>query len=112
MIQAQQNNFKYRNELLNKLTPAELLVEDWLIKNNIKYLKQKGFLIPFHRIVDFYIPRKKIIIEVDGDYHKLIKNKDALKDFLWLKKRGMKTIRLMNDEVFSGLHCSILSRIL
>lgn len=62
-----------------------------------RYIFQKGFLKPFHRIVDFYLPKKKTIVEVDGGYHKHTRERDALKDKLWLEQRGMKTIRIPNS---------------
>lgn len=110
--QKQRNNFKYRDKLIKKPTKEELIVKSWLDKQGYKYIFQKGFLKPFHRIVDFYIPKKKIIIEVDGLYHEYIRDKDLMKDKSYLKKRRMRTIRINNEQVMSGEYIDILSTML
>ena len=99
----------YRKELSKNATDAELIVRDFLIKNNIKHKFQKTFIKPFHRIVDFYIPKKKIIIEIDGGYHNNVTEQDKKKDFLWLKARNCKTIRITNEQVYSGEYKQMLS---
>lgn len=99
--QHQRNNFKYIEKLKSKPTEAEKSVMILLEQIGERYIFQKGFLKPFHRIVDFYIPKKKIIIEVDGGYHKDTREKDFLKDKLWLEKRGMKTIRITNEQILN-----------
>lgn len=98
---SQKNNFKYRNILIQKATKEELILKKFLEDNKIRFLFQKGFLKPFHRIVDFYIPRRKVIIEVDGDYHKepIVELRDLNKDIEWLWDRGMTTIRITNKEI-------------
>ena len=101
-------NSVYRKELELNPTMAELLVKQYLEEIGISFKFQKGFVKPFHRIVDFYIPNLSTIIEVDGGYHDLIKEKDLQKDYLWKHQRGMKTIRLMNDEVYTGLFKYVL----
>jgi very-short-patch-repair endonuclease len=106
-------NMIYRKRLLNKPTKAELIVRKWLKKrmhSNPKF--QKGFLKPFHRIVDFYIPKHKIIIEVDGGYHINTKEKDRIKDKRWLEERGCVTIRITNEDVFNGTYKKILTNFL
>lgn len=95
-------NSLYSAELKKKPTKAELIVGDFLWENKIHFKFQKGFLTPFHRIVDFYLATRNLIIEVDGGYHKNIKEKDIIKDEQWLKKRNITTIRLTNEEVFNG----------
>lgn len=95
-------NIQYVRELKNKPTKAEVVVGDWLWKNNYHFTFQKGFLTPFHRITDFYLATKKLIIEVDGGYHLETVQKDKVKDDTFLRERGLKTIRITNDEVFDG----------
>jgi len=98
----------YRKELQTNATETELIVRDFLKENNVKHKFQKTFINPFHRIVDFYIPKKKIIIEIDGGYHKQVADKDKQKDELWLKERGCKTIRITNEQVYSGKYQALL----
>lgn len=92
----------YRKELTINATETELIVRAFLSEKNIKHKFQKTFINPFHRIVDFYIPKKKLIIEIDGGYHKETVEKDKHKDELWLKERGCQTIRILNEDVLSG----------
>ncbi len=99
---SQKRNFEYVSKLKKNVTIAELLFKDFLDKHNIYYKFQKGFLIPFHRIVDFYLPKKKIIIEIDGEIHENLKADDLNKDYSFLKDRGFKTIRIKNSEIFDG----------
>jgi ATP-dependent DNA helicase RecG len=92
----------YRKELTQKATEAELVVKQFLEDWGVRHQFQKTFIKPFHRIADFYIPKKKIIIEVDGGYHQTTQRKDKIKDELWEKRRGCRTIRITNEQVFSG----------
>ena len=94
-------NSKFLKELRKNATKAELIVKEYLESKNIWFIFQKGFLIPFHRIVDFYIPKVGIIIEIDGGYHKDTEDKDSRKDYAWLM-RSMKTIRITNEQVYDG----------
>lgn len=95
-------NSKYRKQLKKKATKAELIFKKYAESLNYKVMFQKGFVTPFSRIADFYIPKYSLIIEIDGGYHKDIKAKDDFKDLMWLRKRGIRTLRILNDEVFDG----------
>ena len=49
------------------------LLNDWKIKydfQKIFYMRSKGGFIKNYYIADFYIPKRKIILEVDGQFHK------------------------------------------
>jgi len=68
---ARSNNSKYARKLRNNPTPAE---DNFLSKivgldlGNVMF--QKGFLAKgMHCIVDFYLPKYKLCIEIDGGYH-------------------------------------------
>lgn len=100
----QGRNNKYRDELKKHPTRAELIVREFLTKKGFYFIFQKGFITPFHRIVDFYIPKKKLIIEVDGEYHIQISGLDKRKDTYFLYLRGFKTLRITNEDVFSGFY--------
>lgn len=101
-------NSAYTYDLRRKPTPAEMIVGEWMWNNKIQFRFQKGFVAPFHRIVDFYLATRKLIIEVDGGYHQDTVAKDHLKDRLWLEKRSMRTIRVTNEQVYSGEFVKIL----
>lgn len=94
-------NSKYRKELSKNATSSELKVKQILSDLNIKFYFQKGFLVPFHRIVDFYLPFQHLIIEVDGEYHTqpAQKLRDLQNDAYFLKHRHIKTARIKNEEV-------------
>lgn len=97
--QTQRKNSFYRSNLIKKATRQEIIVKNYLDSKGVKYIFQKGFLKPFHRIVDFYIPSMRLIIEIDGLYHQYTKDKDELKDKLWSR---FKTLRITNEQVDSG----------
>lgn len=100
-INKQRNNSKYRIKLKNKATTEELIFKNFLEKKQIKFIFQKGFLSPFHRIVDFYIKKYRLIIEIDGGYHNNIKYKDNIKDKIW-KDKKFKTLRILNEQINNG----------
>ena len=53
-------------------------------------------------IADFFIPRSKTIIEIDGYYHytKIGKKRDVLRD-AFLKKHGYRVIHIPNKDVLT-----------
>lgn len=103
--QSQARNAKYIVELRKKATRQELKVKEYLDSQNIRAMFQKGFLKPFHRIVDFYIPKHRLIIEIDGGYHKDCVDKDLIKDLVWGR---FKTLRITNEQVDDGSYKKIL----
>lgn len=100
-------NNKYIQELRRKATPTEVIVGKWLITQGIYFIFQKGFFKPFHRIVDFYLPRRGIV-EIDGGYHNNTKEKDDKKDYLWGRDRYLSTVRITNEQVLDGSFIDIL----
>ncbi len=109
---SRKRNQEFVTNLRLNPTKEELIVKEWLLENKIKHIFQKGFLRPFHRIADFYIPKKKIIIEIDGGYHNNTKELDNIKDVLWLRDRGMITIRITNEQVLSSQYKELLGILL
>lgn len=97
----QRRNSKYRRELIEKATKQELIFKKYLEDNKIKFIFNKGFLKPFHRIVDFYIKKYRLIVEIDGGYHKTCVAKDKFKDETW-KKLKFNTLRILNEQVDDG----------
>lgn len=100
----QRNNSKYRINLINKATKQELIFKKYLESKNIKFNFQKGFLKPYHRICDFYIKKYRLIIEIDGGYHKNTIISDKNKDMVWCRFR---TLRILNKDVDNGKYVSI-----
>lgn len=65
--------------------------------------------VRFHRqysvgpyILDFFCPTARLAIELDGDQHKDAKEYDIERD-VFLKEKGITTIRFWNDEVLKNL---------
>ena len=101
-----ENNEKYKKILKKNITKSEKIVFDILKEKKIKFKFQKGFWTikgknkGFHCIVDFYIGSKKLVIEVDGGYHKEEdqKRKDGFRD-KWLREiKGVQILRIKNDD--------------
>lgn len=53
-------------------------------------------------IVDFYIPRAGLVIEVDGDIHDLQRDEDHRRS-LTLEAEGLRVIRFRNEAVLDDL---------
>ena len=89
---------KYSQELRKNMTPEERhLWYDFLKKLPLTVKRQ--FRIGDY-IVDFYIPEKRIIIEIDGRQHLMEENKNAdeARDQK-LKNRGLTVIRISNKTI-------------
>jgi len=92
-----------RIQLMKRTTPAEREMRRMLKYLGISYKSQKAF---FHRgtlfIADFFLPDKKIVIEVDGIQHstnqKQVEYDKRRTEFLE-SKRGVKVVRFTNSEV-------------
>jgi very-short-patch-repair endonuclease len=69
----------------------------------VAFRQQQGFYTPVYRIADFYLPYKNLIIEIDGTNHERLTEQDRMKDELFLRERGIRTLRVTNEQVLSGL---------
>lgn len=88
---------------MKRTTPAEREVKRMLKYLRIYYKPQKAF---FHKgtlyVVDFFLPNKKIVIEVDGIQHSIDQRQveyDKRRTEFLESKRGVKVIRFTNSEV-------------
>lgn len=74
------------------------------------YLKLLGYNYTFQHpiytkasffIADFFLPKERLVIEIDGGYHdELIqKKKDQNRDRILKEEHGFKTIRISNNDV-------------
>ena len=83
-------------------TKSEWLVWNCLLKWDklwYRFLRQKpisGY------ILDFYCPKLKLCIEIDGESHEWVGDYDEKRDFL-LKSLWIKTIRYKDDSVLHNL---------
>jgi very-short-patch-repair endonuclease len=95
----QSRNSLFRLKLISRATPQEIIFRDFLESKGISFIFQKGFLSPFHRIVDFYIKKYRLIVEIDGGYHENTTSFDQEKDKTW---RRFRTLRIKNSQVDDG----------
>lgn len=98
---------KNRAVLLKKATLAERAFCCYLAARGFAFRQQQGFYTPMYRIADFYLPEHYLIIEIDGSYHDPAK--DRIKDERFLQARGIRTVRLTNEQVLSGRIPPLLS---
>jgi len=98
------HNKKSLKEIRRNLRQTTTEAEDFLWQhlrnrklNELKFNRQHSI---GNYIVDFYCASKRLIIEVDGEVHKLHdqKEKDKLRDEN-LKEMNFKVLRFSNEEV-------------
>lgn len=105
-------NQKYHKEkrrhLRNNATPAERKLWSELRRSQldgIKFRRQQG-IGPY--IVDFYCPKFKLVIELDGESHNSIDAKEYdTERTQFLSLFNLKVIRFSNDEVYKNMDAVI-----
>ena len=93
-------------DLRRHSTPAESMLWDILRNNNFLHNKFYRQYPLYHDITgketffiaDFYCPKAKLIIEIDGDYHKYQLSKDQLRTEI-LNTLGLQVVRFSNEEI-------------
>lgn len=94
-------------ELRNNPTPAEYKL--WQVLRNRrcrghKFLRQKPIIYSqrnkkaYFFIADFYCAEKKLVIELDGQYHRTQQKYDQNRDLV-LEKLGLRVLRIKNSEL-------------
>jgi very-short-patch-repair endonuclease len=94
----------FSRQLRSNMTEAEKLLWSRIRR---KQLKERQFFrqrIIGRYIVDFYCPRDKLVVELDGGQHYTDegKKKDQARDD-FLKSKGLKVLRFSDREVFDNL---------
>lgn len=105
---------EFRKDLVTRQTKAECILARALLKyndefnfsyQNIIYIKKKSLIKKFY-IVDFFIPSKRLIIELDGEYHytkeQQIKDLERTKD---LETLGYRILRFDNYDITKDVTC-------
>ena len=102
---------RYSQELRKNMTDAERLLWSKLRRKQLRDCQFYRQRIIGSYIVDFYCPKAKLIIEVDGSQHydKEGKKKDKARED-YLNKLGMKILRILDTEVFKNLE-GVIERI-
>ena len=89
---------KNAQALRKNMTPEERhLWYDFLKRLPIRAHRQYNI---GNYIVDFYIPKKQLVIEIDGTQHltKEHKEKDIIRDN-FLKEQGLRVLRFSNESI-------------
>lgn len=99
-----------RKFLRNKMTPAEVALWRELKNEKLgyKFRRQHGV---GHYIIDFYCPKLKFAIELDGDIHTLehVHQKDLIRE-KFIRDCGITIKRFWNHQIFEDVD-SVLEEI-
>lgn len=93
----------YVSENKAKATKAEWIFFTFLCSQKIKFRFQKLFMggRKFY-IADFYLPKEKVIIEIDGDSHIGKEEYDKERDNFFINVKRIGIIHFKNEQIFSG----------
>ena len=93
---------KIRQKLISKATPAELDFKEKLKSLGVSFVFQKVIFVDSFQfyVVDFYFPKTKLAIELDG-YHHLDRAKEDLQRTKRLYSKLRKIKRFWNSEALS-----------
>ena len=93
----------YAKSNKNRFIKGEYLFRKVLLSYQIKHKRQ---IVIGHYIVDFYFPGRRLIVEIDGAYHKNRKEYDETREN-WLKNRGFIILRFTDEQVAQdGKYCA------
>ena len=88
--------------LLISRNKAELLAGEELKKYVNEVHEQVYFRIGNHSyFLDYYLPKYRLAIEIDGDYHKIRRIEDKERDKMF-NEIGIRTIRINSKDVLRG----------
>jgi len=95
---------RFSQELRKNMTDAERLVWSRLRRKQLKGFQVYRQRIIGNYIVDFYCPKAKLVIELDGGQHFTEEGlkKDAVRD-IWINSQGFTVLRFSDEEVLSDL---------
>ena len=114
-VMTQFNNLKnlkpIRKMLRNEPTPAEKLLWNKLRNSQLDDKKFRRQHSVGNYILDFYCPKQKLAIELDGDSHFTeVGIKSDAKRTEFLNNVGIRVLRFTNKEIFENLE-SVLKKI-
>jgi len=90
----------FRRKLRNNSTPAEAALWNILKEKKIAGLQFRRQFSIGNFILDFYCPKLRLAIELDGNYHDFVDIKDLERDKYLAENFGIQTIRFENKTVF------------
>jgi len=95
---------QFRKDLRNNLTPAEATLWKALQRSQLEGRKFRRQHSVRNYILDFYCPKEKLAVELDGYEHfaEIGDEKDFIRDE-YLKSLNIKVLRFENKDVFDNL---------
>lgn len=91
-----------RRQLRTNMTYCEKLVWMYLRKRQMKERFLRQYSVDKY-VIDFYCPKLKLAVEVDGDIHDLQDQKEYDKERQdYLENFGIKFIRIKNEELLAN----------
>ncbi len=91
-----------RRDLRKNMTDSERILWVELKNDKMGHRFRRQFSIG-HYIVDFYCPRKKLVIELDGEIHIKQKEYDVVRD-KFMKDFEITVLRFWNDDIRHNLN--------
>ncbi len=93
--------FEFAKKLRNNQTEAEQYLWNYLKGNQILNVRFKRQHPVLYFVADFYCHKAKLVVEIDGGYHRLPKQYeyDICRDSE-LSRLGLEVLRFTNREVF------------
>jgi very-short-patch-repair endonuclease len=99
---------KYREarRLRREMTPSERLLWSKVRNNQTdgSHFRRQHVIQGF--VVDFYCPKAKPVVEVDGEIHKKQAESDRIRDVV-LQSLGLSVLRFPNQRVMEDLECVV-----
>lgn len=104
MLQYNKDLKQYSRQLRKNMTDAEKFLWSKIRGKQIRGLQFYRQKIIGNYIVDFYCPKVKLIIELDGSQHYSDegKEKDKIRDN-YLRANGLKVLRFSDIDVFENI---------
>jgi cyclase len=99
--------FKRAKELRNNITPAEMVLWNYLRTKPLGYKFRRQHPLGIY-IADFFCYKLKLVIEVDGSIHnnEIVKQNDKERQKL-IESEGIRVIRFTNSEITKQLEMVI-----
>lgn len=91
-----------RKELRNNSTHEERILWNYLKNSQLGFKFRRQQSIGGY-IVDFYCPLKKLVLEIDGEYHSFQKESDHARE-IFLLSLGITILRFSNISVRCHIH--------
>ena len=95
---------EYSRSLRKNMTDAERLIWSRIRRRQLKNYQFYRQKIIGNYIGDFYCPKAKLVVEIDGGQHysSAGKQKDEVRDD-YMIQHGLKVLRFSDEEVFNDL---------